>query len=118
MAAREAYLAMLHVAQARIIAEGRPAPKSHKGVNIVIGELYLGDSFAAQRLLSEVEKWKLAADYWQGRTAERADAEAAIDVAEAFIDRLVADIGDRAPRVRLDAASLAALKRLGGTPND
>lgn len=113
MTAREAYLAMFHAAQARIIADGRPVPKTHKGVNVVIGEVYAGSDYPAHKILSEIENWKIAADYWKGRQAERSDAETAIDVAEAFIDRLVADIGDRAPRLTLSPAELAALQRLG-----
>ena len=59
IAAREAYLAMLHAAHARIAATGQKVPATHKGVNMVLGELYRGTDFHAQALLAQVETWKL-----------------------------------------------------------
>ncbi|MFN7397914.1 MAG: hypothetical protein ACK5SX_02340 [Sandaracinobacter sp.] len=62
VAAREAYLAMLHAAHARIAATGRKVPGSHKGVNVVLGDIYRGTDFHAQSLLAQMESWKMAAD--------------------------------------------------------
>jgi uncharacterized protein (UPF0332 family) len=112
IAAREAYLAMLHAAHARIAAASRKVPGTHKGVSIVIGELYRTSDFRAQAMLAEVEAWKLAADYGRSAAASRGEAEAAIDQAERFVHRMSADIGPDLLVQRIDRATLTALRHM------
>lgn len=108
VAAREAYLAAFHAAQARLAASGNPVPSSHKGVNMMIGAAYKGTDFAAQATLSRLEDWKEAADYGKGRLADSGDAKRAIDLAEHFIQRVRTDIGPQ-KQTGLSAFEQAAL---------
>jgi uncharacterized protein (UPF0332 family) len=109
VAAREAYLAMLHAAQARIAATGRKVPSSHKGVNMVLGEIYRGTDFHAQSLLAQMESWKMAADYGRSAAANLEEAGEAIDIARDFVSRVEIDIGPDKLRKGIDPAVLAAL---------
>lgn len=92
VAAREAYLSMLHAAHARIAATGKKVPGTHKGVNMVIGDIYRDTDFHAQAMLVENEGWKLAADYGRTATATPREAKEAIDRARTFLVRLKNDI--------------------------
>lgn len=92
VAGREAYLAMFHAAQARIAASGRDVPKTHKGVSVVIAELYRKAGYRAQVLLSDAEDWKQIADYGRGEPLSVEDAVAAVEIARAFLTRMRADI--------------------------
>lgn len=92
VAAREAYLSMLHASHARIAANGKKVPGTHKGVNMVIGDIYRDTGFHAQAMLVENEGWKLAADYGRTAVASHKEAEEALHRAEMFLTRLKADI--------------------------
>lgn len=109
VAAREAYLAMLHAAHARIAANGQKVPATHKGVNMVLGDIYRGSGFHAQSLLAQVETWKLAADYGRSAAANAEEAREAIELARAFISRMKNDIEPEKFRSGIDPAVLAAL---------
>jgi uncharacterized protein (UPF0332 family) len=109
VAAREAYLAMLHAAHARIAAAGRKVPTSHKGVNVVLGDIYRGSDFHAQSLLAQMESWKMAADYGHSAAANFEEAREAIGIARSFIGRLENDIGPDKAKAGIDPAVLAAL---------
>lgn len=61
-------------------------PKTHKGVNIEMGQIYSRTSFNAQARMSRLEDFKEASDYAKGKVADEADATSAIQDAEAFID--------------------------------
>ena len=95
IAAREAYAAMLHAAHARIAAEGMLVPATHKGVSVIIGDLYRGDAFRAQSELSQAERWKQAGDYGRGTLPTVEDAHEAVDAAQKFCDHLRRDTHTR-----------------------
>lgn len=115
MAAREAYLSMYHAAHARIAATGQAVPSTHKGVSVLIGQLYKGSSYRAQSLLSKVEAWKAAADYGQGNAATLDEAREAIGIARSFLDQMRNDIEPEKLRPGIDPNVLAAIaaKRTG-----
>lgn len=116
VAAREAYLAMLHAAQARIAATGRKVPATHMGVSVVIGELYRDTDFPAQTVLSQAENWKLAADYGRGKAATASDAEDVIEHARHFVARMTADIGEDKLEQTVDTEAIAALQAMKNKP--
>lgn len=111
VAAREAYVAAYHAAQARIAATGQPTG-THKGVNVNIGRLYAGTDFKAQAMLLELETWKVAADYGRGAAADASAARQAIEDAGAFINRMSADMGNAPPAPALSPAEIARLNAL------
>lgn len=113
VAAREAYLAMLHAAHARIAANGQKVPATHKGVNMVLGDIYRGSNFHAQSLLAQVETWKLAADYGRSAAANEDEAREAIELARTFINRIKNDIEPEKTIQKIDPAVLAALAAKG-----
>lgn len=108
VAAREAYLAAFHAAQARLAATGDAVPNTHKGVNMWIGAMYRGTDFPAQATLSQLEDWKEAADYGKGKLADEDEAAQAIIEASNFIYRIKVDIGPL-KQPGLTAAERAAL---------
>ena len=109
VAAREAYLAMLHAAHARIAATGRKVPVTHKGVNMALGDLYRGTDFHAQSSLAQVETWKMAADYGRSAAANDSEAQEAIELARTFISRMENDIDPDKIKQGIDPAILTAL---------
>lgn len=113
VAAREAYLAMLHAAHARIAAAGLEVPTKHKGVSMMIGSLYRESDFKAQARLAEIESWKMASDYGRSAAATSEEAGEAIQKASEFIDRMKADIPNEHLQIGLDPAIMAALAAKG-----
>lgn len=109
MASREAYLSMYLAAHARIAATGQAVPSTHKGVSVLIGQLYKDSGYRAQSLLSKVETWKAAADYGQGNVATLDEAREAIDIARGFLGRMKSDIGPEKLRLGIEPSVLAAI---------
>ena len=109
VAAREAYYAAYHAAQARIAFSGRDVPGTHKGVSMLIGQIYSDGEFRAQSVLSKLEDLKEASDYARGKRADGPMAREAIDVARDFVDRIASDLGDSAEKKQLTAAEMARL---------
>jgi uncharacterized protein (UPF0332 family) len=113
VAAREAYLSMLHASHARIAATGKKVPGTHKGVNMVIGDIYRDTGFPAQSMLLENEGWKLAADYGRTAAATPNEAREALDKARAFLTRLKADIDPEDLEKGVDPEVIAVLEKKG-----
>jgi uncharacterized protein (UPF0332 family) len=89
-AARAAYLACFHVAQAYIFERTSQTPKSHKGVHAEFFRLAKGDTRAddeLRRFLSQSYEFKSVADYWTGPDAVTSaeDAVAAVEMAKRFV---------------------------------
>lgn len=112
LAAREAYAAVLHAANARIAAAGRKVPRTHNGVNAVVGELYRDTGFPGPQTLSDLEQSKLASDYLKGAPATPEQAEHALTSARLFIDRMIADIHPDDLREASDPETVARLKAM------
>lgn len=111
VAAREAYLSMLHASHARIAATGKKVPGTHKGVNMVIGDLYRDTDFPAQTMLIENEGWKLAADYGRTAAATLNEAREALDKARAYLNHLKADIDPKDLEISVDPEVIAVLEK-------
>lgn len=112
VAAERCYNAAFRAAQARIAVAKGDVPSKHKGVNLEIGDIYRDTDFAAQRLLSKLERWKLAADYGEGKLATNEQAAQAIVEAQSMIDRVSADIGEAGLQKGLTPDQMANLKRM------
>lgn len=113
IAAREAYLAAFHAAQARLAKLGKPTA-THKSVNVQLGQLYQGTDYNAQARLSELENWKASADYGRGTAADPAAAQRAVEDATEFVERMEADMGPLGPKQQLTPAQIANLQRMRG----
>lgn len=107
-----AYYAAFHAAEARIANENRSA-KSHRSVNLLIGEIYKGDGLRPQSTLSQLETRREAVNY--GKTVEPDLDEAADSVAKAkaFVARMEQDVGPLQTSTDVDIATLQALRDLG-----
>ncbi len=92
VAAREAYLAAYHAAEAYIFEQTGRAAKTHRGVRSQFSRLALQQPGIGRELLSflaEGYQYKAIADYGIGTaigSISAADACSAIDVAGRFID--------------------------------
>ena len=94
-AARSAYHAAFHAAEALLVARNSRIAKSHGGVRAALAQL-LRDGPAADRelltFLARAYKYKEVGDYGVGPgvVITRADAEALLAGAARFLDRIVA----------------------------
>ena len=91
VAAREAYLAAFHGAQALVVERTRKEAKTHKGVHTEFARLTKGEARLDMELcqfLPQSYDMKSAADYGVGPQADVSDerASAAIQTAERFIE--------------------------------
>ncbi len=94
VAAREAYLAAFHAAEAYIFERTGTAVKTHRGLRVMFSRLAKGEPRIAQEyvaFLARGYELKSIVDYDSNRTtppisAERANS--AIDTAERFIDAI------------------------------
>jgi uncharacterized protein (UPF0332 family) len=94
VAAREAYLAVFHAAEAYIFEQTGKAVKTHRGIRSQLNRLAqheprIGGEFLA--FLAEGYKFKTIADYGIGSaigTISDDDATSAIDTAERFIETI------------------------------
>ncbi len=100
VAARSAYYAALHAAEAFIIERAGRVAKTHSGVRTEFARL-LKDALGAERalltFLAQAYKYKEIGDYGIGRGAVVTDEEAndAIDGAARFIERVTALLADQ-----------------------
>ena len=96
VAAREAYLAAFHTAQALIVERTRKEAKTHKGAHTEFARLTRGESRVDMELRQFLPKsydMKSLADYGAGQHSVVSDerASAAIQTAERFIE-CIADL--------------------------
>jgi uncharacterized protein (UPF0332 family) len=88
-AARLAYFAAFHAAQALIFERTAKAAKTHKGANAQFAKIVLDEGLAPDlsRFLSIAYHFKTAADYetGEGSIVKREDALKAIENAETFV---------------------------------
>jgi uncharacterized protein (UPF0332 family) len=85
-AARAAYLASFHLAQAYIFERTGKASKSHKGVQTEFFRLSKDDARVdpdLRRFLSQSYEFKSVADYFTGDEAGTSEQEAAVAIATA-----------------------------------
>jgi uncharacterized protein (UPF0332 family) len=94
IAAREAYLAVFHAAEAYIFEQTGKAAKTHRGVRSAFARLAKAEPRIGRDLaifLGAAYQFKTRADYAIGATAApitRAEADAAIATARRFIDAI------------------------------
>ena len=94
VAAREAYLAAFHVAEAYIFEQTNKTVKTHRGLRSTFSRLARGEPRIAPEyltFLARAYELKSISDYGVGpttRTISGADATAAIGMAERFIDTI------------------------------
>ena len=89
VAAREAYMAAFHAAQAIILERRGTVPKTHRGVHNLFSELaketpQLGRDLV--RFLKRAYTFKDSADYTHAYRISDYDALQAIETAESFVD--------------------------------
>ena len=96
VAAREAYLAAFHAAEAYIFEQTGRAAKTHRGVRNQFGRLARDEPRIPRELvaiLREGYELKTTSDYGIGyaaQTISAADANSAIDTAKRFVDSIAA----------------------------
>ena len=91
VAAREAYLAAFHAAQALIVERTRKEAKTHKGAHTEFARLTRGErrvDLELRQFLPRSYDMKSLADYGVGSDADVSDerASAAIETAEHFVE--------------------------------
>lgn len=96
VAAREAYMAAFHAAQALIFERQGDVPRTHSGVHGVFGRLakdepHLGPRYG--KFLPDAYDFKAISDYDTERTVEPAQAEAVIREAAEIIAAVKAALG-------------------------
>lgn len=88
VAAREAYMAAFHAAQAFLFERNGRTPKTHAGVHGTFGRIAKDDPRLGPelgRFLPDAYTYKEIADYAPKRTVTAADAVEAIEQAERFL---------------------------------
>jgi uncharacterized protein (UPF0332 family) len=93
VAAREAYLASFHAAQAILFERKGAAPKTHGGVHGASGQLALSEPRLGRRLgrvLNKAFLDKQVADYAIDRDIEPSEAEEALRNAKEFVGTIEA----------------------------
>lgn len=96
VAAREAYMAAFHAAQATIFERAGRVVKTHWGVHGIFGQVAKDDPGLGPELghfLAASYKYKEVADYRADREIVPADAEDAIAGARQLIERVRAALG-------------------------
>ncbi len=99
VAAREAYLAAFHAAEAYIFEQSGKAAKTHRGVRAQFSRLAQHESRIDAGLLTflgEGYQLKAVVDYGVGQTIDSItsdDAESAAATAGRFVDRIAAVLG-------------------------
>jgi uncharacterized protein (UPF0332 family) len=96
VAAREAYMASFHAAQAFLFERRGKVPRTHSGVHSVFGQLAKGEPGLGRmfgRFLPNAYELKDIADYRTDRTVEPEQADAALRDAAEFLAAVVAVLG-------------------------
>lgn len=99
-AAREAYLAAFHAAQALIRERRGRVPRTHRGVHALFGQLAIDDSALGPQLgrfLSRAYELKDIADYSTTQRVSSEEAEAAIAEAGRFLAAIERVLGEGPP---------------------
>jgi len=99
VAAREAYLAAFHAAEAYIFEQSGKAAKTHRGVRAQFSRLAQHETRIDTGLLTflgEGYQFKAVADYGVGKAIDSitsGDADSAIATAERFVEAIAAVLG-------------------------
>lgn len=91
LACSAAYYAAFHAARARISSAGRTA-FSHRGLSVIIGELYGTEYPEVQATLSRLQKHREEQDYRRAEELDDRSARASVEAARSFVMRLSTDI--------------------------
>jgi uncharacterized protein (UPF0332 family) len=86
-------MAGFHAALAIVVARSGKEPKTHNGVHAEFARLARADPNLGQDLvtfLSRAYGLKSFADYDDGNPVTRSEAQASLDLAEQFVDRIAA----------------------------